>query len=288
MIGYLLIVIFTLINLGESVVVRTYARRYGDGGFMMNAITAFFAAMFFLITDKGGFNAPIEMLPLAAINICLYGAGFYFMYVSFKCGPYGLTCLISGFALLFTIFYGILILKENTTPLTYVGIAMILVAMVFINYKKQNDEDKQKSLSLKWILSLTVSLVANGFIGILTRMQQIRFNDTCSNEFQFISIGGAFVLLAILGVTIDRNKLRNVLNKGMLYGAAAGILNGAKNFLTLVIYLYLPLSVISPTKAGMSIIATFTMALLFYKEKYTKLQYLGVILGASAVILLAL
>jgi len=137
-------------------------------------------------------------------------------------------------------------------------------------------------------VSVTLTLVANGFIGILTRMQQIRFDDACSNEFQFISIGGSFVLLAVIGVIVDKNKLGTVLKSGTLYGAAAGIFNGAKNFLTLIIYLHLPLSVVSPTKTGMSILATFVMALLLYKEKYTKLQYLGVILGGSAVILLAL
>jgi len=288
MIGYLLIIVYTLLNLGESVIVRTYARRHGSGGFIMNAITALFAALFFLVTDKGGFYAPVEMLPLAAINICLFGAGFYFMYIALQCGPYGLTRLISGFSLLFTIFYGIIILKEDTSLLTYVGIVMIFAAIVLINYQKSGGEDEQKGLSVKWIVSVTLTLVANGFIGILTRMQQIRFDDACSNEFQFISIGGSFVLLAVIGVIVDKNKLGTVLKSGTLYGAAAGIFNGAKNFLTLIIYLHLPLSVVSPTKTGMSILATFVMALLLYKEKYTKLQYLGVILGGSAVILLAL
>jgi drug/metabolite transporter (DMT)-like permease len=289
MVGYLLIIVYTLLNIGESVVVRNYAKRHGSGGFLMNAITALFAALFFLVTDKGGFYAPAGMLPLAAINVCLFGAGFYFMYVAFQCGPYGLTRLISGFSLLFTIFYGIIVLKEKTTALTYVGIVMIFAAMIFINYKKSTPTEKENQpLSLKWFVSVMLTLVSNGFIGILTRMQQIRFDNACSNEFQFISIGGSFVLLAIIGVIVDRNKLGKVLKTGTLYGAAAGIFNGAKNFLTLIIYLYLPLSVVSPTKTGLSIIATFVMALLVYKEKYTVLQYIGVALGGSAVILLAL
>ena len=288
MIGYLLIIVYTLLNLGESVVVRNYARRHGSGGFIMNAITALFAALFFLVTDKGGFYAPAEMLPLAAINACLFGAGFYFMYVAFQSGPYGLTRLISGFSLLFTIFYGIFVLKEKTTVLTYIGIAMIFAAMILINCKKSDNGEEKKGLSLKWFLSVMLSLVANGFIGILTRMQQIRFNNSCSNEFQFISIGASFVLLAIIGLIVDRDKLGKVLKTGTLYGAVAGIFNGAKNFVTLVIYTCLPLSVISPTKTGLSILATFVMAILFYKEKYTLLQYIGVVLGGSAVILLAL
>ena len=97
--GYLLIVVFTLLNLAESIFVKTYAKRHGSGGMLMNAIIALFASSFFLITDEGGFYAPTEMLPYAIINALLYAAGFYSAFVAFKIGPYGLTRLISNFSL---------------------------------------------------------------------------------------------------------------------------------------------------------------------------------------------
>ena len=77
MLGYLLIVVFTLLNLGESVLVRDYAKKHGSGGMLMNAIIALFSTLFFFITDKGGFYAPADMIPLAAINACLFRARLY-------------------------------------------------------------------------------------------------------------------------------------------------------------------------------------------------------------------
>ena len=287
MIGYILIVLFTILNLGESMIVRAYGKRHGSGGLLMSAITSLFAALFFLVTDKSGFYVPSEMIPLALINVCLIGAGFYFTFVAYKHGPYGLTRLFSGFYLLFTISYGIIFLKEPTTIMTYVGIVLVIVAMILINYKKEDGGEK-KSFSIKWLLCVLISLTANGFIGIITRMQQIRFDDACSSEFQFISFGGGFVLLALLGLIVDRDKLGYVMKKGSLYGLGAGVLNGAKNFLTLVIYLYLPLSIISPVKMGLSIIGSFAVAFICYKEKYTKKQLLGVAVGAVAIILLTI
>lgn len=286
MLGYLLIVAFTLLNLFESVAVRTYAKRHGSGGMLMNAIVALFATLFFLVTDKGGFHAPKEMIPIAVINVFLFGAGFYFTFIAYRIGPYGLTRLISTFSLLFTIFYGIFFLDETPGFTTYIGIIAILSALILINYKKK-DGDDEKSVSLKWFICIMISTVANGFIGILTKMQQIRFNASCDNEFQIISIGGSCVLLAVLGCILDRDKLPYILKHGTLYGLCAGICNGAKNFLTLVIYTLLPLSILSPMKTGLNMIATFIMALLFYKEKYTKMQWVGVLLGVAAVILLA-
>ena len=284
--GYLLIIVYTLLNLSESVFVRTYAKKHGSGGMLMNAIVALFATLFFVITDADGFHAPAEMLPLAILNAFLFGAGFYCTFAAYKCGPYGLTRLIGNFALLFTIFYGIFFLNEQPKIVTYIGIVMIFAAMVLINYKKKGEDEM--GISLKWLILVTISLVANGFIGIFTKMQQIRFEGACDSEFQIISIGGSFILLAIIGLILDRDKLPYFIKHGSVYGIGAGICNGAKNFLTLVIYTLLPLSIIAPMKTGLGMIATFALALLIYKEKYTKKQIIGVILGVVAVILLAL
>ena len=286
MLGYLLIVIFTLINLSESIFVRTYAKKHGSGGMLMNAIVALFAALFFLITDADGFHAPAEMFPIAILNAFLFAAGFYCTFAAYKCGPYGLTRLIGNFALIFTIFYGIFSLGETPKITTYIGMAMILLAMLLINLQKKAEDEK--GVSLKWFSLVMISLFANGFIGILTKMQQLRFNDTCSSEFQFISIGGSCILLAVIGLILDRKKLSYILKNGTLYGLGAGVCNGAKNYLTLVIYTLLPLSLISPMKTGLGMVGTFALALLIYKEKYTKKQILGVILGATAVLLLAI
>lgn len=294
--GYLLILVFTVLQLGESMVVKAYAKRFGSGGMLMNAIIALFAALFFLISDlvkpeTRGFYVPAQMLPLALINCCLFAAGFYFAFLAFKIGPYGLTRLISSFSLLFSIFYGIFFLHEPTTAMTYIGIAMVLVAMILINLesiKEANGKGEENGVSLKWLIFLLISVFSNGFIAILTKMQQIRFDNACSNEFQLISIGGSFVILFVLGLIIDRDKLRGVAKNGLLYGLCAGLCNGGKNFVALIIYLCLPLSVVSPTKTAAGMISAFLVAALFYKEKYTALQKIGVLLGIGAVILFAL
>ena len=288
-VGYLLIVVFTLLNLAESIFVKTYAKRHGSGGMLMNAIIALFASSFFLITDEGGFYAPTEMLPYAIINALLFAAGFYSAFVAFKIGPYGLTRLISNFSLTFSIFYGIFFLDEPTTAFTYVGIALIFVAMFLINYKgKSAGASEEGGISLKWFIYIVITVFSNGFLAIITRMQQIKFDNACSNEFQFISIGGSFLILATIGLITDRKRLGPILKHGTLYGIGAGICNGAKNFVTLAIYLYLPLSTVSPLKTSLGMIAAFVVSLIFYKEKYSKRQMIGVLCGVIAVIMLTL
>jgi drug/metabolite transporter (DMT)-like permease len=119
-------------------------------------------------------------------------------------------------------------------------------------------------------------------------MQQIKFDDACSNEFQMISIGGSFVLLLVIGLICDRARLKYILKNGVFYGIGAGICNGAKNFTTLAIYLFLPLSTVSPIKTSLGMITAFLVSFFFYKEKYTLRQMIGVIFGTVAIVLLAI
>lgn len=289
--GYLLIFLCALLNVGESVLLRDYARRHGNGGMLMNAVIALFFALFFLVTDTGGFYVPKGMLPLALINSLLYAAGFYFLFLAFRIGPFGLSRLINGFSLLFTVFYGIFFLHERTTVLTYIGLLLIAAAMVLINLKgkpREGEPAEEGRVSFKWLVFVLISLFSNGFIGILARMQQLRFDNACTNEFQFISISGACLILAVLGLILDRKWIRDVLRHGTLYGAGIGLCGGAKSFAGLAAYLFIPISVADPLKAGLGIVMTFLVAILLYKEGYTLRQKLGVLSGAVAVVLLAL
>ena len=289
--GYLLILLSTLLNTGESVLLRDYSRRYGNGGMMMNAIIALFFALFFLATDTGGFYVPAGMLPMALINSLLYAAGFYFTFLAFRVGPFGLTRLLSSFSILFTVFYGILFLGEETTALTYIGLVLIAVATALINLKGKPREGAPREegrVSLKWLLFVLISLVSNGFIGILARMQQIRFENACTNEFQFISIGGSCLILAALGLVLDRKWLGTVLRHGTLYGVGIGLCGGGKSLASLTAYLLVPISTADPLKTGLGMVFAFLVAILLYREKYTPRQKLGVLAGAAAVVLLAL
>lgn len=293
MLGYLLVLLVVALNMGESIAVKAYAKKYNSGGFIMNAIIALFACAFFVVKvliSGEGFNFLPAMIPYALVNSAFYFFGFYFAYVAFKIGPFGLTRLIASFSLLFPIFYGIFFLHEPVGTFTYIGIAMIVAAMFMMNYSKEDKGTKAQegAVSLKWLIFILVSTVSNGFISIMTKMQQVKFDDVCSNEFQIISIGGSFIFLAIIGLINDRKNLAYVLKNGTLYGAISGVFNGAKNFLILFIYSLLPISIVSPLKAGLAIIFSFLLSLIVYKEKYSVLQKIGVATGGVAVVILTI
>ena len=288
--GYFLCVAYVIVNLLEGIVVKNHTKKYGNGGTVVNALTCLFSMIFFIVTEAleaDSFYFPPRLWIYGGISIIMFSAGFYFTYVAYKIGPFGLTKLLSTFSLLFPIVYGLVFLNEEGGVLSYLGIALMLSAAVLINLKREESGEKQK-ITFKWLVCIIISAVANGMISVLSRMQQISFDNATSNEFMIISLFGSFIALSIWGVVKEKVGVGLVIRDGALTGALAGVLNGAKNFITLLVYLYLPLSIVSPLKTSLSMIATFAVSYLLYKERYGRLQLVGVVLGAASVVLLSL
>jgi multidrug transporter EmrE-like cation transporter len=50
----------------------------------------------------------------------------------------------------------------------------------------------------------------------------------------------------------------------------------------------IPISIAAPTRSGIKIVISFLISLFIFKEKLTKRQVVGVIIGAAALVLLNL
>ncbi len=285
--GTLLMMLDVLIAQGEGIVVRYYGRRYGSGGMVFNAIICLFATLFFILTDKDGLYFSGDMLIIGTISSVLFAVGFYSMYVAFQLGSYVATRLFTSFIGVISIVYGVFYLGETASWTTWLGIALVFTSVVLIRYQKKGTGEKQV-VTGKWLLWVLITVLCNGFISVLSRMQQLRFNHAYDNEFMILSLFGSFLILMALGIAKERDSMRATLRSGFGYGALAGLFNGGKNLVNLVIYLYVPISVATPMKTGIGLIVSFLISLLFYKEKFNRQQLAGVFVGAVALVLFKL
>ena len=62
--------------------VKEHGRRHGSGGMLFNALICLFSAVFFLLTDRNGFQFPAKLLIYGSISAVMYAAGFYSMYLA--------------------------------------------------------------------------------------------------------------------------------------------------------------------------------------------------------------
>ena len=287
--GYLLILINQAAHQVEGMLVRRYGKKHGAGGLFFNAIICLFAMLFFVLTDKGGFYFPKELWLYGFVSCLMFAAGFYSMYLALQLGSYAISRLISSFSGVFAIVYGLVFLKEPAGVMTYIAFILVFASVFLMNYKTGGKEkEEEKGFSVKWLISVLVALVSNGMIAVLSRMQQLRFENACDNEFMMLSLGGAFAALMLIGLVTERGKLKQILKYGMLYGGIAGLMNGAANLVNLATYLFLPISVVTPIRTGLGIVTNFVISVFVYKEKFTRRQLVSAVIGVLALVLLKL
>lgn len=285
--GILLIVLNQIAHQVEGMIVRSYGKKHGSGGMFFNAIICLAAMLFFVVTDKNGLCFPKEIFIYGFISCLMFASGFYSMYLALQLGSYAMSRLISSFSGIFAIGYGLLILKEPAGIITYIALILVFISVFLTNYSKGN-ADGGKTFSVKWLICVLVSLVSNGFIAIISRMQQIRFENAYDNEFMMLSFGGAFAALMLIGFFLEKDKFRSIIRSGTLYGLGAGLANGAANFLNLLTYLFIPISIVTPIRTGMGIVASFLISMVLYKEKFSKQQMVGAVIGVAAIVLLTI
>ena len=287
--AYVFIVSSVCAGLAEGFLIKAYNKKHGKGGFIFTAIISLCAMLYFLFydliaDDKGLLFLP-AMIPYAVIAGVLYCAASVLTYYALQLGSFAITMLILSYSLVFSVLYGLIFLRESATFFTYAGLVLMILSIFFFRGKEDEIKEK-KNFSFLWLICITISVIGSGMFGVLSRMQQLQFNDAVTNEFMVLALGISTIALFVIGVIKDRKDCLYILKKGSPYALGAGLANGVKNMLSNIVYMLIPISISAPTSAGMRIVITFLLSYFVFKEKFLKRQIIGAILGAISVVLL--
>nr|MBQ4319143.1 EamA family transporter [Clostridia bacterium] len=140
----------------------------------------------------------------------------------------------------------------------------------------------------KWLVSIIVTVLSIGVLGIVQRIQQIEFDNSCTNEYMVITLGVSTIVLFVIGLIYDRKDLPYIMRHGITWAVGAGTMNGLTNALGLFLYTLMPISIVSPIRSGTKIIMSFILSKLIFREKFEKRQAVGVLVGAAALVFLNL
>jgi drug/metabolite transporter (DMT)-like permease len=94
------------------------------------------------------------------------------------------------------------------------------------------------------------------------------------------------VIFAIVSLLTERKDMKRSFQKGWHYMLICGGFNGLCNLLVMLCSVLMSASVMFPIMSAGSIILTAVVSIFFYKEKLTKIQYVGFVLGILAIVLL--
>lgn len=284
----LLSLLSSSVHLVEGVLIREYNKKHNKGGFFFTGIVSLFSMFFFvikdLLIDRNGFNFNLDILPYGIIAGIFYCAASFLTFIALGCGPFAISRLLLSYGGIFSIFYGIFKLGDRPSVLATIGICLMLISIFF---NRQPKEQNAKKASLKWLISITLSVICSGMYSVVQKDQQYTFNKTVDNEFMIIALGFSALVLFVIGFIKDGKDTAYILKNGSLYASVAGLSNGLTNFLIILANGMIEnFSILSPIRSGVGIILSFMVSVLIFKEKFLPRQIFGVILGTAALILL--
>lgn len=285
-IPYLVMLACVSTSIGEGLVVKKHGSKY-SGGFVFTGIVSLFSMAFFLIKDlltDGVFTFKPEILMFSILGGFLYGMASVLTYEAFSKGSYALSNLILSYALVFKILYGLIIQgeTEDSSVFTYIGFAVLAISIYLI---KGRGEGEKKPVTIYWLICIILSFVGSGMYGVVQRIQQKVFSAQYDNEFMVMALGFSAVALIAIGLIKEKNGLKPLYAKGNLYAVGAGAFNGLTNMTSLIINTMFLISRSSVLITGTKLLLVFLISVIFYKEKFTKTQIVGAVMGAAAVIL---
>ena len=268
----------------QQVIKKLYSVKHKGGVITFTAASVVFGLAYFCVTSKE-FNYTPELLWYSVAFSITYSLAVVGSILAIKTGPLSLSSLVTSYSLIIPTFYGIIVLGEPTKLMLYVGIVLLVISIFFVNMEKKGEE---KKITLKWILCALLSFLANGACSTVQKVQQLDFNGLYKNESMIIALAISSVLLFISAFIIEGKEVKTVIKKGFWFYALCGVANAVTNYFTILLATRMPASITFPVLSAGGIVLAAIISVFGFKEKLSKMQWVGMILGIASIVALNL
>ena len=278
----LLILIIAGVTL-QQVMKKAYNTKVQGGAYGFGAATAFAALSMFLVTSCGDLNFSKDSFIYSVLFAACYCLGAIFSLLAINEGPLALTSLVIQYSLMIPTVYGLTVGDEQINVSLLIGIAFLLASLLFINLDKKGEK---RRITVKWGIYAFLAFVGNGGCSTVQKIQQVNCQGQYKSEFMLIAYAISVVVLLAMALFSERKQLVREIKEGCIFWLLCGLGNGLVNFLVLILTNKMPSSVMFPLISAGGILATFLVSLFIYKEKLSKFQNLGLVLGIISVVFL--
>ncbi len=287
---YLLLGISLAGSLTGSVVKKTLSDRYRNGNFerfLFSAVTSAVAAAG-LAVYSGSLRASGFTILLGAVFGLTTAIQSVFNMRAIETGPYSYTTVLGSLSMIIPALSGAVLWDEKISAVQIVGIVLMAACFVL----SANFKGDEKKATLRWLLYCLVSFFTTGAIGVMQKWHQnTGFKDEL-DAFLVIAFAVSFVFSIVTalvcrkrdGAGAEGKKLTAPVPLALMAVAGAGI--ALCNKLNLYLSGAMDSAVFFPVFNGSILMLVTLVAVVFFKERLTGKQWIGMAVGACAVILL--
>lgn len=280
--------------LGGNIAKKYYTNKGSSGIFgvcLFNSVGFLTAAVILLCSDglgKASLFTALLGLAFGAITV-LQGI---MNIVALQCGPMSYTSVIISFSTIISALSGAMFFGEKIGASHIVGMILMLASFV-LSIKRDSEE---KSANLKWLLLCLITFLATGAIGIMQKVHQSsQFKDEL-NTFLIIAFFASAILCAVftflfqnrekptqaMQTTASRKLFWLLLAIMLINGACIAINNKFNLYLSGV----MDSAIFFPVVNGGGLVLTTLAAVLIFRERLSKTQWIGIVFGIASVIFL--
>lgn len=226
-----------------------------------------------------------------SVETLIYGSVFgicsilyqYLYSSAMECGPMSLTVMFNTFYLVITIAAGIVFFDDSLKATALIGIIILFVALYFLLGGRRDD----RSVSLRWLLRVTGALLLSG--GLTVEMRVFKMTESGSETGNFVAV--AYLVAGIVStviVLLRSGKCRptvRINGKTLLAATIPGVLLGMYQIMQLFLIPKVPAGMLYPICNGSVTMLSALIGVLFFRDRLSQRQVIGLFLGTAAIVL---
>ncbi|MBK8620000.1 MAG: DMT family transporter [Anaerolineales bacterium] len=236
------------------------------------------------IVFKSNVNISVLVFVLSLIAAVLYSAGYLFFFKGFEIGNVSIIAATMNLWTVFTMVFAFVFMGQRLSTLQTAGVLMIILgaALASLNWNEIRNQRFQLSAGVK------EAVFGAFFFGVFWNISEIISEQAgWLLTTLFVKLGIVLFLLIyslLVKQEIGLNKVstktkRIILLMGMVEAGAVALVNYGLTIGDAIL--------ITPIASALSIV-TITLAIVFLKDKITKIQGLGIVMAIIGIVVTAL
>ena len=261
-----------------------YAKQIGPfKSFFWSQLAGLISALLLIFVFTISLNVPILVIILLPIAAIIYSAGYLFFFKGFEIGNVSIVAATMNLWAVFTMLFAFIFMGQRLSTIQSLGVLMIIsgVTLASLNWSDIRNQRFKLSSGVK------ETVLGAFFFGVFWNISEV-----ISEEIGwllttlFVKFGIIFFLLLfsfLIKRELDLTKATTktkcmVVLMGIIEAGAVAIVNYGLTIGDAIL--------ITPIASALSIV-TITLAIIFLKDKVTKLQGFGIITAIAGIIVTA-
>ena len=251
-----------------------------------NIITSVSALLIFSVQGlKFSLFLDLRFVLMAAFY-GLFSLGSQSLYIkAVKDGPVSICSMIYAFCFLIPTIIMAIYFKEKISAMWILGIALIIAAVILVAFKGESGQGYSK----KYLIFVFGAMFSAGSVGMLQKFFGHIYGTDFFDEYLFLSF--FFMLLySVFGKLLTSRGKGNAACGKKFYAICVmlALSNVIANKLNLYLSAVLPATLFFPSINGLTVFLSAISSRIAFKEKISVLGWAGILLGITAIVMIAI